>query len=315
MTMSKYDRHMRSVEKRIESFHDGLVRALTTSAPKAVKLPKRKPSKTRTVFAFLSDTHYGLTVDPKEVRGNRFNYTVAHKRTQMFAQQVNDYKRDHRKDSSLVVLLGGDMIAGAIHKSMDQDGLAYQIVKASRIIQAFIDTLAQGEWKSIQIYCTEGNHGRIMHPGKENGRALTQKYDNYERIIYEHLKDLYGDCVHITKEPYIAFNVYKHHIVLAHGDTNFSIPNPGRGLNTGKIAGKMSAYHVSTRKRLDLLCVGHHHVATYLNTPGGKLIVNGSLSGTDAYARGIDIFDNMPTQLLWECTPEHVVGDFRMVEL
>jgi predicted phosphodiesterase len=64
------------------------------------------------------------------------------------------------------------------------------------------------------------------------------------------------------------------------------------------------------------IVVGHVHVPTVQETEGGTmLLINGTMSGLDAYAQSLGIFSKNATQTLFEVVKGHAVGDIRLIRL
>jgi hypothetical protein len=220
----------------------------------------------------------------------------------------------------VVFLLGGDLIGGIIHnqEGPDYDLITHQVNGAlSYFIQGF--EYVKNFFPKIRIVCQPGNHGRMMHKS-DKGRALSQKYDSYENIIFYALSKYFSKDpkveVIVPKSPYAELRVQKHRVYMTHGDGVFATGNPGKSINTERI--EVQAHRVNEeernkkRKPFRLFIFGHVHQAAHFQTNSGiQIIINGSMIGEDSFAQGVGVFSNNPVQIMWETNSKFVVGDSR----
>jgi predicted phosphodiesterase len=291
---------------------------------KAVQFPKKGKIE-RTIVAHMSDTHVGAIVSTEEVHGmNTFNLTNAARRFAGFFRDLGDYKIEHRDETDLVICLNGDMLAGVIH---DQE---WGVERMSTQFSALLSYLVQGityvaqKYKSVRVYGTAGNHDRYIH--KVNaGRQTSMKWDSFVTNVYTALSHILAAKhknveVFQSEAPYIVFDVQGHTFCLTHGDTVFNIKNPGKSLNMESIIAKLNKFNVELAKKesktIDVLLIGHHHVATHqVLNDGTEVFVNGCLSGLDSFANGVGVFGSCPSQYILETTKKHPVGDIRNVKV
>lgn len=295
----------------------------TFKVHKSVKVKKEGAKKKRAIVAHVSDTHFGANIEASEMANtNAFNWKVAARRMALFAEQIADYKLEHRKETKLVVAINGDIIAGVIHnQEFFVDLLTHQFVGTLDILTQFLGFLAT-KFDDVEVHCTPGNHGRAMHKGSKD-RGTTHKWDSYENMIYEALKLIMevkcpGMRVNVPKTPFAVAKVLGHNLFITHGDTVINVGNPGNSLNIRGINNQINKLNSSDLAEGDFaaVIVGHVHTPTiHLSESGAMLIVNGCLSGTDPYAQSIGIFTSNPTQQLFEVTEEHAVGDMRFIKL
>lgn len=277
----------------------------------------------RVLFAQLSDTHNGANILKAEVAGrNEFDWTISSRRHAYFARAIGDYKLQHRATTSLRLGLNGDIIAGLIHnQEWYVDLLVNQFAGALHILAQFV-TYLSNKFAFIEIDCTTGNHGRNIAKGTA-GRALVQKYDSYETMLYLSLKQISErSCdnvkINIPMAPFAEFEVFGHSYIQTHGDTFFSMPNPGSKLDMNNLRSQMDRINSAREdtKTVDVILLGHYHTPTVQMTETGKfIIINGTLMGLDPFAQSIGIHGNCPAQMMFEATKDHAVGDFRVEKL
>ena len=276
----------------------------------------------RSLCVALTDLHFGTHVDKDELGGkNEFNWEIAARRFGFIMDQLVTYKMEQRNlHEEVVFLLGGDLIGGVIHnqEGPDYDLITHQVNGAlSYFIQGF-DYVAK-VFPKIRVICQPGNHGRMMHKQSKD-RALSQKYDSYENMIFNSLAKVFRNEpkveIIVPKTPYAELRVQKHRIYMTHGDGTFVTGNPGKSINTERI--EIQAHRVNEeernqhRKPFSLFVFGHVHQAAHFQTNSGiQIIINGSMIGTDSYAQGVGIMSNNPVQVMWETNSKFVVGDSR----
>jgi hypothetical protein len=290
-----------------------------------IKASGKKEAAKRTIVAAISDTHFGANISKEELSGlNEFTWTIAARRMALYMEQIADYKLAYRKDTDLVVQLNGDIIAGQIHnQEWFVDLLTTQFSGTIHLLSQALSYLAQ-KFPQVTVVCTPGNHGRNV--GKaDKGRATTHKWDSYENMIYVSLREILAQKHKnvkfiIPEAPFAVYKVQGHNIMQTHGDTVVNVGNPGHSLNMNSISNQINRVNnsdlIQAAEKIAVLSVGHVHVpTTQLMENGCAIVVNGCLSGTDPYAQSIGIYTSNPTQVIFECTKEHPVGDIRMIQV
>lgn len=297
-------------------------------APKVYDPARPKPDRgsiRRAVNALYSDQHYGLIVDPAEVPGNVYDHETAMGRTQQYADILADYKTDHREESRVLVHDVGDSIHGSLHGYRELD-LPAQFYQALKCKIAFYRSLVEA-YPSVDVIVEEGNHDRdiLVNPG----RATAQKYRGWNkamgRILETYFETVPRIRFHIAKTPYFLYNILGHQGVSTHGDTVFGKGGtPSKNVKTAPLVTELQNLQIAQMalpdfvrsERIRVLAMGHYHTPLVLHLPWGcYLAVNGALSGGDPFAQSIGQHASQPSQLLWETTEKHPVGDLRVVEL
>lgn len=278
----------------------------------------------REVICHISDTHLGLTIDPEEVEGNIYNWEIAARRFSLLAQEVANYKLDHRDECGrLVINCAGDFLCGAIHTDdHNTELLTLQIVGAARYIIAFIDYQLQF-YSKILVPVATGNHDRLMTPSKGKNRALAQKYDGYGTVLFEMVQQAFRQNPNvefvIPKTPYTTYRVFGRPFWTTHGDTVIEIGNPSKTIDIGKIVAKVDAINsvLDTENRMQVLLLGHTHTGVYVGLDSAvDLFINPSMSGIDPFAQSIGVIrPARPGQWLFESSKDYRVGDQRLISL
>lgn len=287
------------------------------------KKKKKKSKISRTIVAHVSDTHFGANIQGDEMANvNEFNWNIAARRMGLFAEQIVNFKPQHRKNTELVIAINGDIICGMIHdQEWFADLLTKQVAGTIKILTQFISYCA-GFFGDVRVVMTTGNHGRSMHKSNKS-RATTHKWDSYETCIYLGVKyAIEAKCKNvkcfIPQTPYAVVDIQGHKFLQTHGDTVLNVGNPGRSINMKSINTQINSINASTLSDVVFagMMVGHVHVNTVQITDNGTvLIINGTLSGADPFCQSIGIFGNQPSQTLFEVTKEFAVGDIRLIRL
>lgn len=287
---------------------------------KPEKFGKKFGDKTREVVAFISDTHFGLQIDPEEVPANRYNWEVAARRMGKFAEQVATYKIDHRGATpTLRLTLGGDLAQGIIHlNDAGTDLITNQVLGTADILTKLIDYLRRF-YREIRVEAVPCNHLRLTHKGPE--RASAQKWDAFSTMIHTMLQYAYRSTdqvkFNVPKTPWADFDVLGHRFFMTHGDTTLEVGNVGSKIDIDRITKSVNSLNASVvGKRYSAVMVGHVHTPLMTTLKNGVfLIVNGTGSGTDAYAQSIGIYDSFSIQTIFEATEDYSVGDYRQIWL
>lgn len=287
--------------------------------------PSKKDTKIeRSLVVHFSDTHFGCNIEKSELNGiNEYNWTIAARRTALLIDQVVTYKPQYRKNTELVILINGDIIAGVIHdQEWAVDLLTTQFAGAISIFSQAISFAAQ-HFAKVRVVCTPGNHGRAMHKGSKD-RAMTHKWDSYENMVYLALREIFKTRhsnveFTIPESPYAIVDIQGHKFLVTHGDTVINVGNPGRNLNMKSIneqINKVNSQLIRGDENFAAIVVGHVHVSTIQETESGTmLLINGTMSGLDAYAQSLGIFSKNATQTIFEVVNGHPVGDIRLIRL
>lgn len=290
------------------------------SAPRKVQLVKKGKQERWNVCA-ISDTHFGINIDSDEVEGNDYNWTIAARRLSKVIKTLAEYKIHHRDECLGVVLnIGGDIISN--HLRPDDYGidlLSYQIIGAARYIISSIDYLLN-YYPKVKVVTTPGNHDRIINHTKGKDRALKQKYDSYNTIMFEAVQQAFRNNsnveFNIPKTPYATYKLFKWNYLLTHGDTYISSGSPSKSINMSNIISQIDSINASrnAEDRYHVVIMGHVHVAVQMLLNNDvDLIINPSLSGTDPFAQSIGISRTRCGQTIWEVTSEYSTGDKRVV--
>lgn len=308
-------------EKILRGFQDIFENNPITIPAGKVKLRKTKYKK-RMLTLLWSDLHFGVDVDPREILKSEFNWTIASRRMAKLVQQAVQWKPEHREETTLQIVLNGDILHGIIHLSeANIKEITEQIWGATAILAKAIGFLSQ-HYGRVDILCLPGNHDRATY--RTNERAIVQRWNSHSHQVYLALKCWFRESDHVQFDiPMAGLGTYDapggHLVFATHGDTEPSTSNVGKSFNVAKTTEallKMNAGEVFDRKA-SVVLFGHWHQPSQFMLPDGTVcVVNGSLIGSESFAQnGIGFFNSMPAQIMFESVPEYPVGDFRIVQL
>jgi hypothetical protein len=284
--------------------------------PSGLALKKNlKPIK-RELHLDISDIHVRAMLDPRELPVAYQSIEEA-RRLARVALEVAEFKPQYRDHTALNVNILGDVIQGVLdHDPRDGAPLAEQCGAAIHLLTQMVVFFSQN-FPKVSVRCTPGNHGR--NPGRHKARAMHQKWDGFETIIYSAIKNgvahLPNVKVEIPYTPFFIYNSLGHHILGTHGDTFITVGNPGNSIDVKNVSKRINEINASydERKKIEIVTAGHVHVGsrTRLNN-GVVLITNGALIPPDGFmVNGLGKLDMTCLQVLWESTEKYVAGDYR----
>lgn len=324
------DAYVRRLEREVgrrDYLGDRLSRALADAFERSpIKLSSRRHAAPtapdeRLLTAMISDCHFGLFVDPREVPLNQFNWQIASRRMALLATQIADWKPNRRKSTGLRLVINGDVLAGLIH--LDDSGvrrITEQIHGATCILVSFVDYLRQF-FGRIDVTCLPGNHDRTARD-----RQYAQRWDSHAHSIY------LGMAMAFRHDAGVSFDVPRtgEGVVelpggdalafYTHGDVAPTIANAGRSLDIRPIVDTVHKLNSTGEydKPVRVVGWGHWHTGLVMPTGIATAVVNGSVIGPDPYARnGVGVRGEMgaPMQLLFESVPGFPFGDSRFIHL
>lgn len=280
---NSYRRKLRD-EARVEAFKE----ALYSHIPTLNKLPKISYSNQgvdaiKEAVLLISDWHIGVQCDNYY---NQFNLNIAVERVNKLVNDTINYCKLN-KVSKLTVLNLGDMIQGIIHVNSrieQQFDLTKQIMTAAELIAQTLNELQKAAPKVIYRSVTD-NHSRAI----ANKKEVIEK-ENFSKImdwfIQERLKDTKIEF--ILEEIDDTFGMFQllngKKVVFTHGHLD-------------NINNCFQHYVGATEQFIHYILLGHYHCEKAKSFQGTKVIVNGSLVGTEQYALNNRLF-NKPTQTL-----------------
>lgn len=281
--------------------------------------PRNKRETSRINTLLLSDLHFGSDLDAEETGFLDFGRVEEARRLAQVVQQAIEYKREHRAEAELRLLLAGDIIHGGLHDPRDGAIRSEQMSRAIHLLSQAVAQLAQ-HYKRIEVRCVTGNHGRDLV--RHHGRATVAKFDSHESVIYSAVRmccsNLKNVEFFIPKKPFDVYEVFGKKVFVTHGDTVIKPGNPGKEIKTGSLENQINRWNATLRDNdeYSVFCVGHVH--TPLKTQlanGAYVVVNGALIPADNFCISIGIPETVCAQVIFESVPGYPVGDSRFIKL
>lgn len=231
----------------------------------------------------ISDWHLGLECSNY---WNVFNYEVARKRIEKLKQKTIRYCELHKVKKLHIEILG-DMINGSIHlgtRVESEEDVMSQAMRCAEIISNFVYDIAN-KVENVNVYTINGNHGRVTA-----NKHDSIEVENFERLVPWYMKTRLKDsknikiCENQYDDTISHYMIGNKHIFSAHGHLD-------------KIGNVINDYSRMFKVVADEVHLGHFHSYYEKDEHNSTVVVNGSLSGVDTYAKSIRK-TGTPTQIL-----------------
>jgi hypothetical protein len=316
--------YVRKLEKELgaSTSIENRLRDVLSNLPKISVIPyksKKKEKINRQVNIVLSDLHIGSNIKKSETGQLDFGITEESRRLARITKEVMGYKPQYRAETTLNVLLLGDLIQNSLHDARDGAPLAEQAARAIHLLSQMIGHFSNS-YPSVTVYCNTGNHGR--NTGRHHGRAVNQKWDSIETIIGYSLKTAASSLKNvkfvIPKTPYVTYDVFGKKVFATHGDTVLNPGYPGKAINVGSIEAQINKINSSLNDtdEYSVFYVGHVHTASTTHLANGSvLITNGPMVPSDEFAVSIGLMEVACGQMLTESVKDFPVGDTRYIRV
>lgn len=292
--------------------------------PEPIKFykPAKRTETERYVIVNLSDWHIGANLNPEE-SGYKFGPVEEARAVARLAKTIINYKLDHRKNTRLILVGLGDWIENFLHGSSQASYVPIQLARTQDLLRQLIIQLIGGGFISIDFYGCTGNHDRDITIHQK--RAVRQRWASWATLVYLNLKAMFENessnvKFHLSKKPYIEFELFGVRYYGNHGDNFLTAPNPGKNLDTRNIlhqAMKINNKEAQQGKApFKVFMVGHVHTPGVLFLDEGcRLVINGPLLPPDMYAQSLGIQTAVRGHIMFEATPGFPIGDCRLITL
>lgn len=251
--------------------------------------PKRVDPGVRGAILDIGDVHWGEQVQARNTGGLfEYNTEIAAKRLDYTIEEAIELAKDH-KLSALSVILGGDLVSGAIHDDLNRHNemmVAEQTVSFAECMYGGLEKLLSAGLK-LDVVSVSGNHGRVMY--KEKGYFKNKQQENYDwmvtKMLEAHGKNQKGLEFHTPDTVWAILEVAGRRFLTTHGDTNkqqnsmgisfYAVEKEMRRLKTMIVDGTMGHHQ-------DVIS---HHRHQQFQVPIGDTMFynNGALKGPDEY--------------------------------
>ena len=278
-------RSMLREDSRIDSLKD----AVKFTVDRLNKLPKvaytstKKVKNPKEAILMLSDLHIGVNCDNFY---NTYNVAIATKRLEKVVNDTIKYCTENNVETLNVVNLG-DMIHGLIHTNarIDQEiDVVDQIMVASELIASTLNSLQKAASKIIYRSVID-NHSRAV---ADKHQAIES--ENFNKIMNWFLQERLKDTEIVFKFDNIDDGIGKFtlkngkKVMFAHGHQD-------------NINQAFQHFVGASKEFIDYVLLAHYHSEKAKTYNGIKVIVNGSIVGTEQYALSKRLFGT-PSQTL-----------------
>lgn len=281
-------------DARIEGLKDairGTVEQLKALPTVSYRQPIIKAS-AEAVLMF-SDLHLGVSTDNFY---NTFNNKIAEARVMKLVDDTIEYcKANNVKKLNFVNL--GDLVHGIIHVSArieSEFGVIEQIMHAGEMVSKALNRLQEAAPEVIYRSCTD-NHSRAV----ANKHEAIEK-ENFGRLVDWFLEErLRGTKIKFAKDNLDVdlgkFNLDNGKIVMfSHGHND--------SINT-----VFQNWVGATGQYIHFMLLGHYHNEKAKSFQNARVYVNGSIVGTEEYAKGKRLFSK-PSQTLLVFDKENIIN-------
>jgi hypothetical protein len=271
---------------------------------------------------FLSDLHYGETVNPAQVfQSNKFNANIAIERVKRTIDTTEHLTFGILKDPvfpGIVLILGGDNINGVLRDEAlanNDRQIMSQAIEVADLLHSSILKLIR-IYGRVMVFGVPGNHGRNTRKPWASFYAET----NFDWLVYCMLERFFKQEIAAGKVAFktppardITFKIAGRAFRLTHGDQfrgGDSIIGPLGPIIRGNNKKQAMALSLPTEdEEYQTLLVAHFH-SLYM-TP--KLIINGSIKGYDEYAMSCNFGWEPPQQALFFTHEKYGVNHYMPV--
>lgn len=250
----------------------------------------------------ISDWHYGLDFTNY---WNTYNPEICKERVNALYYEVINKCRKNNVTTLHVVNLS-DLIAGRIHLGLRLESrvdVVTQTMEVAEILAQLLTRLAS-EFKQVHYYDCIDNHSRV-EPIKTDSINL----ESFARFITWYLSprlnaaNISNVFIHGNDlgEDIITFKCGNFRVLGVHGDKD----------NVRTIVEKMNNF---TKEHFDLILSAHLHHFSADETCETVVVSNGSLMGTDTYAKNLRL-NSKPSQNLIICSDTNPVECIYRIQL
>lgn len=242
----------------------------------------------------ISDFHYGLKINNHL---NKYDIDIAKERLKKVTDDTIEYCEMHNV-SVLNIYFLGDLISGNIRtiiKLQNQIDLSKQIIYVSELLSEMICILSN-KVPRLTISYADGNHCRT----EDKLTALDS--DNFTFIIKEHMKLRLKDVDNVEFQE----NKYGNEIIYSEILGYSYVGTHGHLVKKGKIAYQLEKM---IKEKVDYALLGHFHEDSTKVEYESKVYINGSICGTDMYAKSL-MLHTKPCQKLLILNQDGVLCEY-----
>lgn len=254
------------LENALVEYNEELINILKKESLE-VKLKKHKKTSESVMVVQLADLHLNELV---EIESNSYDFNIASKRLQKYANKVKEYCKFNNSNKILVAITG-DLINS--DRRLDEKlSMATNRAKATflgvHLLKHFI--LDLNEVSNIKVCCVTGNESRVE---QELGFVNLVASNNYDFTIFEMLRLLLPDIDFLRGDALeMVVEVLGKNVLIIHGHQ--------LGKMDSNQVGKVIAKYSAKGTLIDFIICGHLHETMIRDSIGRSA----SLVGSNAYS-------------------------------
>lgn len=305
-------------EKSVRMFLERLVRGVVPSFPAAppYQAPKVQGKvTTETLGLMLSDWHAYETVSAERTRGfNEYNAKIFGQRVYQIVQSAISIKQKIESGGRwrfprLVVGANGDFVSGTIHeveRHYDAPNIVMAVYGTAHVLAQALRDLA-GEFESVDVFCSPGNHGRLPDARRVQDKDPTRSWDTLIYLMAEQmLANQPNVRFYIPNSYSVAFTVEGWNFLQTHGhDIQSWNQIPWYGMQ--RAISSISALEAARGSAIHYFLWGHFHTKIAMDVVTGESLVNGSLIGATEWSLAKFNRADPPKQIMFGVHKEHGV--------
>lgn len=279
---NSYKRLIRD-DARVEDFKNLLVEATKNLSPLPIYKKKQTNNSNVEAILLISDLHIGVECNNFY---NKYNSDIAKKRVAKLVDDTITYC--HRNNvNKLNVCNLGDLVHGIIHTSarLEQEmDVTKQIMTAAEILAEALSRLQEAA-PIVTYRSVVDNHSRAIASKEESIEK-----ENFSNIIDWWIKErLKNSSIQFENdnidEGIGKFKLYNgKNVMFAHGHND-------------NINSVFQSWVGATGEYIHYCLIGHYHCEKFKSFQNSRIIVNGSIVGTEQYALSKRLFSK-PSQTL-----------------
>jgi len=246
----------------------------------------------------LNDLHAGIVV---KNFWNEFDFNELKNRMNLYLSKILE-KKDLHKSYGLHVFIGGDNISGLIHNSLRSESTANvidQVIMVTELISNFIYELSKN-FAFVRIISVSGNHSRLF--SNKSDAVKGERLDNitpwYLKAKLQNVQNVYF-IDNAIDESIGVLDIKGKLYYFVHGEYD----TPAKVIQNLTMMLGSKPYAVA-------MCHRHHFAIDTQHD--SKVIMSGSMLGTDSYAIE-NRLSGKASQTVCVCTNDGIDGFYDII--
>lgn len=285
----KSERLMVAIERALETVEPPEPLNFRPLAPHPTDTPHHR------ALLLLSDAHGGENVKPAAVNGlNEYSWEICAERHAEILRSVASHIRRMPPLTGIDLAILGDNCSGMNHRELEVTNefpLAIQGIKMGYLLGDFVTKLS-GMVDDLFVLSVPGNHPRLTK--EPAAKDVDNNMDVVATVLAEEITRSIGHVRWKQPEGAVVFHEIAGRLCYVwHGD---GIRSSMPGVPWGGIMRRANTIQSTHIDHIDHFVCGHYHQANVVDA--GRIVMNGSVKGTDEWVQKNFGGGQPPTQLL-----------------